>query len=173
VSNAVGTSVRAGLLLAILGVVAWGTGEPFVFPSLGPTAFVLVFEGQSERTRARRVVGGHLVGAAAGAVAWTLVAGDAAMVPPPAAWSVAGLRLAGSAVVALVLTSGGMLATRTVHPPACATTLIVSLGLLSTPRQIAVVALGVVVLAGAGAALRRLARVGESNTSDASGGPAE
>jgi len=39
-----------------------------------------------------------------------------------------------------------MLATDTEHAPACATTLIVSLGLLSTPIQAAIVVVSVVVL---------------------------
>jgi CBS-domain-containing membrane protein len=39
-----------------------------------------------------------------------------------------------------------MIATGTVHPPACATTLIVSLGLLSTPAEVAIIVASVVVL---------------------------
>jgi hypothetical protein len=53
----VGTSLYAGLLFTVLGVIAWGSGQPFVFPSLGPTAFVLAFDRQSERTQNRRIVG--------------------------------------------------------------------------------------------------------------------
>jgi hypothetical protein len=45
-----GTSLSAGLLFAVLGAVAWVTGQPFIFPSLGPSAFVLAFERRSERT---------------------------------------------------------------------------------------------------------------------------
>ncbi|ELY32636.1 hypothetical protein C498_07733 [Haloferax volcanii DS2] len=36
-----------------------------------------------------------------------------------------------------------------VHPPACATTLIVSLGLLSTPQSVATIVASVVILVGA------------------------
>jgi len=39
-----------------------------------------------------------------------------------------------------------MIATDTIHPPACATTLIVSLGLLSTPLQVTIIVVSVVVL---------------------------
>jgi uncharacterized membrane protein YjjP (DUF1212 family) len=35
-----------------------------------------------------------------------------------------------------------------IHAPACATTLIVALGLLSTPREVATVVVGVIVLVG-------------------------
>lgn len=39
-----------------------------------------------------------------------------------------------------------MILTDTVHPPACATTLIVSLGLLSTPVQVAIIVVSVIIL---------------------------
>ena len=32
----VGTSLYAGFLFTVLGATAWATGQPFVFPSLGP-----------------------------------------------------------------------------------------------------------------------------------------
>lgn len=47
-----GTSLYAGLVFTVLGLVAWATGRPFVFPSLGPSAFVLAFDRRSERERA-------------------------------------------------------------------------------------------------------------------------
>jgi hypothetical protein len=60
--------------------------------------------------------------------------------------TLASLRLAVSGVVAVGLTTVGMLATDTGHAPACATTLIVSLGILSSPLEGAVIVLAVVVL---------------------------
>jgi len=47
-----GTSLYAGLFFTVLGLVAWATRQPFVFPSLGPSAFVLAFDWRSERERA-------------------------------------------------------------------------------------------------------------------------
>jgi hypothetical protein len=49
-------------------------------------------------------------------------------------------------VLSVVATSWGMVAADAVHPPACATTLIVSLGLLSTPLEVAIIVASVVVL---------------------------
>ncbi|GAA0530090.1 HPP family protein [Halorubrum ejinorense] len=156
-----GTSLYAGLLFTVLGTVAWATGRPFVFPSLGPSAFVLAFDRRSERERAVRVVGSHLIGGLAGIVAWTVVADGAALTATLTAFSPAGLRLTASAVVSLVATSWAMIATGTVHPPACATTLIVSLGLLSTPAEVAIIVASVTVLvafhAGIILAFKRLA----------------
>lgn len=152
----VGVSVYAGLLLSALGAIAWWSGQPFVFPSLGPTAFVLAFERPDERRRSRRyrIVGGHVVGACAGVLAWALLNGSVPITAAPPAGSLAGLRLASGAVCSLVLTSFCMTATNTVHPPACATTLIVSLGILTTPPQIGIIVTSVVVLVGLHANVR-------------------
>jgi CBS-domain-containing membrane protein len=58
----------------------------------------------------------------------------------------AGIRLAASATVSIVLTSWAMIATETVHPPACATTLIVSLGVLATPLRVGIIVASVTIL---------------------------
>lgn len=137
--RAVGTGLYAGFLFVLLGAVAWATGEPFVFPSLGPSAFVLAMDWRSDRTRPSRVVGSHLLGGVAGLLAWTLLAAGVTVTAMPAARSLDGLRLAASATGSIVWTSWAMLATDTVHPPACATTLIVSLGILATPGRVAIV----------------------------------
>ena len=155
-----GTSLYAGFLFTVLGATAWASGEPFIFPSLGPSAFILAFERRGSRTRTYRVVGSHLVGAVAGLLAYTLFASGIALTPTPAPASVDGLRLALSGVVSIVLTAWGMIASGAIHAPACATTLIVSLGLLSTPRQVAIILVGVVVLVVVHrAALRAFSRI--------------
>lgn len=142
----VGTSLYAGLLFTVLGGIAWGSGQPFIFPSLGPSAFILAFERQSERTRTYRIVGSHLIGGIAGFLAWSLLASGISITTTPPAFSVEGLRLATSATVSIMLTSWVMIATDTVHAPACATTLIVSLGLLSSPLQVAIIVVSVIIL---------------------------
>lgn len=156
----VGTSLYAGLLFTVLGAIAWVSGQPFIFPSLGPTAFVLAFDGQSERTQTYQVVGSHLIGGVAGLLAWTLIAADVALTATPPPLSIEGFRLAASATVSIVLTSWAMIATDALHPPACATTLIVSLGLLSTPRRVGIIVGSVAILtlfhAGSLAVFRRL-----------------
>lgn len=141
-----GASLYASLLFTVLGLVAWATGQPFVFPSLGPSAFVLAFDRRSERERAVRVVGSHLIGGVAGLAAWTAIADGAALTATPPAFSPEGFGLTASAIVSLVATSWAMIATDLIHPPACATTLIVSLGLLSTPPEVAIIVASVTVL---------------------------
>ena len=142
----VGTSLYAGLLFTVLAAVSWATGQPFVFPSLGPSAFALAFDRRAERNRAARIVGSHLIGGVAGFAAWRLLADGAVLTATPPAFSAEGLWLAASAVLSLVATSWAMIATDAVHPPACATTLIVSLGLLTTPTEVAIIVVSVLVL---------------------------
>ncbi|WP_418280972.1 HPP family protein [Halorubrum sp. DTA98] len=142
----VGTSLYAGVLFTILGVIAWGSGQPFIFPSLGPTAFVLAFNRQSDRTQSYRIIGSHLIGGTAGLVAWAVVASGASITATPPPFSLEGFRLVTSATLSIVLTSWAMIATDTIHPPACATTLIVSLGLLSTPLRVGIIVGSVTIL---------------------------
>ncbi|ELZ82479.1 hypothetical protein C453_15378 [Haloferax elongans ATCC BAA-1513] len=151
------TGLTAGLLFATLGVVAWGSGSAFIFPSLGPSAFVLAFAVGSERPRGKRVVGGHAIGAVAGLLAYTVLASGATLTASPPAFSLAGLGLVASGLVSVVATSWGMVATDTVHAPACATTLIVSLGLLSTPREVGIIVASVVLLVAADVVVRKAA----------------
>ncbi|QHS17498.1 HPP family protein [Halopenitus persicus] len=143
------TSLYASLLFTVLGSVAWVTGQPFIFPSLGPSAFVLAFDRHGGRDRARRVVGSHLIGAVAGLAAYLLLAAGVTLVESPDPASLDGLRLAASGTVSIAVTSWAMIATDTNHAPACATTLIVSLGLLSTPRAAATIVVAVAVLVAA------------------------
>lgn len=142
----IGVSVYAGVLFTVLGLIAWVSGEPFVFPSLGPSAFVLAFEKHGERTRTYRIVGSHLIGGIAGFATYTVFASGMTITATPAPLSAAGFGLALSGTASIVLTSWAMIATDTIHPPACATTLIVSLGLLSTLPQVGIIVLSVVIL---------------------------
>lgn len=135
----VGTSLYAGVLFTVLGVIAWGSGQPVIFPSLGPTAFVLAFDRRSERTQTYRIIGSHSIGGIVGLTAWTVVAAGTSITETPIPFSIQGFRLAASATISIVLTSWAMIAADAIHPPACATTLIISLGLLSTPLRVAII----------------------------------
>lgn len=139
-------TARAGALLAGLGTVVWASGLPFLFPSLGPTAYLFATNPDGPESAPRRVVGGHAIGVVAGLLAFHLVGGAdlAAGVASPG--SLTGLHLAASGVLAVALTTAGMLATDTSHAPACATTLIVALGILSTPIQGVIIVVAVVAL---------------------------
>ena len=143
-NDALGTTLHTGVLITVTAAVAWLSGLPMLFPSLGPSAFVLAMFPKSDAANPRRVIGGHAIGVAAGLFAYHLLAGDASMTAAADPGTTVGLHLAVSGVVAMVLTVGGMLVARMRHPPACATTLIVSLGLLSTFVEGVVILLTVV-----------------------------
>lgn len=145
-------SLEAGALVAVLGAALWATGQPFVFPSLGPTAFVLA--RRSGGATARRVIGGHGCGVAAGLLSYHLLGGGQVLTALLPALSVSGLRLAASAALSVALTVGGMRATRAVHGPACATTLIIALGLLPSLEDAAVIMVAVTLMWGAHRAVR-------------------
>jgi len=148
---------HAGALLSALGAVVWLSGLPFLFPSLGPTAYLFATQPSARQSAPQRVLGGHAVGVVAGLVAYHAIAGDVLITASMGAASMDGLRLAASGVVAVVLTTAGMTLTDTGHAPACATTLIVGLGILATPLQGGIIIVAVGVLVGEQALLNRFA----------------
>lgn len=148
-----GTSLHTGLLVTVVGAFAWASGLPALFPSLGPSAFVIAMFPESEASNPRRVVISHVIGVVAGLFAYYLFAAGLVATQQTVPFSLASARLAVSSVVATVLTVAGMLSFQVRHPPACATTLIVSLGLLSGLFEAVVIVTAVVLLVGAQAVI--------------------
>lgn len=144
----IATSLHSGLLIAAVGAFAWTSGLPALFPSLGPSAFVLAMFPDSEASDARRVVVSHALGVAVGLVTYHLFATGVIVTNQIAPFSAAGLRLVASSVAAIVLTVTAMLYVGVRHPPACATTLIVALGLLSSFSQGVLIVAAVIGLVG-------------------------
>lgn len=116
------------ILVLVPGLLAWLSGRPFIFPSLGPSALALALDDGGNR--ARQVIGGHLIGVVSGLTAYRVLASGLGLAALAAPLSSDGLRIVASGVLSVALTTWLMLATRTTHAPACATTLIVSLGVL-------------------------------------------
>lgn len=154
VKRVVRVSVETGLLVALLGLIVWATGRPFIFPSLGPTAFALALRPQDNT--ARQVLGGHLWGVLAGLLVYHTVAPGLIVTAAHAPFSMSSLWLAASGSLSVALTAGGMILTRTVHPPACATTLIISLGLLPDLVEGAIIMAAVTLLYGTHGLLRKV-----------------
>ena len=147
----------SGLIsIAIMACVAVVTHAPFIFPSLGPTAFLLFFGATTPPASPRNTLGGHLIGCLAGYLALVLFGlterGPALAVGVD--W-----RTVGAAALSLGLTSGAMVWFGVPHPPAGATTLIVSLGILHEPWQLGVLMIAVVLLVVQGFVINRLAGV--------------
>ena len=148
--------VNGLIAIAAMSLVALVTGEPFVFPSLGPTAFLLFYTPMLPASSPRNTLAGHAIGAAAGYVA--LAAFGLLHDPPALASSVTAARV-GAAGLSLGLTSGAMVWAGVPHPPAGATTLIVSLGILRKPEQLAVLMVAVALLVAQAFAINRLAGI--------------
>jgi CBS-domain-containing membrane protein len=129
--------------IAILSAVAMISHTPFVLPSLGPTAILFFFHPMSASASPRHALYGHAIG---------ILCGYGSLV-------VMGLQHAGSGVTgaigvrrlfAVALSLGAtaffMVLLKVAHAPAGATTLIVSLGILSRPWHMVVIEIAVALL---------------------------
>lgn len=134
--------INGFISIGLLSVLAILTRSPFVFPSLGPTAFLFFYTPTAPSASPRNTLVGHAVGVIAGYL--SLVVTGLTMAGPALSVGVTWPR-AIAAALSLGLTAGVMVLLRTPHPPAGATTLIVSLGLLTRPWQL-VLLMGAVVL---------------------------
>jgi CBS domain-containing membrane protein len=123
--------------------VAYWTRDPLVVPSLGPTAFLVFNRAQSNAAWPRNIFFGHLTGALAGYI--SLLAFGLAHAPSVMAGGVTAPRV-GAAALSIALTSAVMVLFHIEHGPAGATTLIVSLGFMTTPSALGLLMGGVVFL---------------------------
>jgi CBS-domain-containing membrane protein len=147
------TPLAAGLLVLVCGVAGLATQQLWLFPSIGPTAFLLAHSPEAPSSQPWNVIVGHLVGLAGGYLALALLHGDAAptvfalhALVPVCVW-------AGAFAVALTL--AGQIATRSSHPPAAATTLLVALGgFRATVHDALAVIVGILIVAVAVESLR-------------------
>ncbi len=140
--------------IALMALAAYVTRQPFIFPSLGPTAFLLFYTPHAAAASPRNTLIGHLVGVVMGYLA--LMSFGLVNAGPALATGVSAARV-GAAGLSLGLTAGGMVWLKAPHPPAGATTLIVSLGILTKINQMAVLMLAVVLLVIQGFVINRLA----------------
>ena len=132
--------INGGLSIALVSFVALVTQEAFIFPSLGATAFILFYVPLAQPASPRNTLCGHLIGALAGLLSLYLFG----LQHHPSAF-VTGVDLArvGAASLSLGLTGCLMVLLRVAHPPAGATALIVSLGLMPDPAQLPILMAGV------------------------------
>ena len=153
---AVYVCVNGFITIGLLGLLALLTGSPFVFPSLGPTAYLFFFSPLAEVSSPRNTITGHAIGLICGYVAFALVVASS----PPFGMNpgVHGPRLL-AAALSLSATGALMALLRVSHPPAGATTLIVSLGIISQPKELVIIEVAVILLTGQAFAINRLAGI--------------
>ncbi|HET6772385.1 MAG TPA: HPP family protein [Acidimicrobiales bacterium] len=142
------------LTIGILASLAMVTDTPSLFPSLGPTAFLLFSTPMLASACPRNTVEGHLIGVVAGYL--SLVLFGLSDNPATIIEGVTAGRV-GAAALSLALTSGFMIWLQRAHPPAGATTLIISLGILHEVWQLGVLMVAVVLMVVQAFAINRLA----------------
>jgi len=151
---AVYMALNSFVTVGLLAVLALVTHNPFVFPSLGPTAYLFFFSPLGESSSPRNAVLGHAIGLLCGFAAYWATGMHA--FPQGFTGQVYWPRVLASAI-ALALTAIFMALLHVQHPPAGATTMIVSLGILAKPEYLPVIEIAVVLLAAQAIAINRLA----------------
>ena len=146
--------INSFITIGLLAMLALFTGSPFVFPSLGPTAYLFFFSPLAEASSPRNTIFGHAIGLICGYSAFVLTVASS----PPFGMhpGVHGPRVL-AAALSLSATGALMALFRVSHPPAGATTLIVSLGIISQPKELVIIEVAVVLLTAQAFAINRLA----------------
>ncbi|HEY2040214.1 MAG TPA: HPP family protein [Edaphobacter sp.] len=128
--------INGFISIALLALLAEVSGSPFVFPSLGPTAYLFFFSPLAEVSSPRNTILGHGVGLICGYAAFWLTGMHAFSQATGSGiyWP----RIL-SAALALAATGALMVLFSISHPPAGATTLIVALGILAKFQYLLVI----------------------------------
>jgi hypothetical protein len=146
--------LAAGVTLLAVGLISVLAGQPWLLPSLGPTAYLIAEMPEHPSSRVYNIVLGHLIGLAAGFIGVALF--SAWHEPSVLTGHILTASRLGAAAVAIIVTlfMGNML--KASHPPAAATTLLVALGSLATMADAINVFIGAVLMAAIGKLIRTL-----------------
>ena len=142
-----------GFLILAVALVGFATHHPFVFASLGPTAYEQVETPERPSAHPYNVIVGHILAVAAGYAAIAILQGwntppvSAHGVPLPRVWT---------AVLACVFTVGSTQLARATQPAALATALLVSLGLMQSWVAGGIIIAAVLLITCIGEPIRRL-----------------
>jgi len=142
--------------IGLLAAVAMISRTPFIFPSLGPTAFLFFFTPRAPAASPRHTLYGHAIGIVCGYAALWLFGLQHA--PPAMTTGVSAARV-GAAALSLASSGALMILLKAAHPPAGATTLIISLGIVTRPFHLLVIELAVAILTLQAIAINRLAGI--------------
>jgi CBS domain-containing membrane protein len=144
------------ITIGLLATLAKVLKVPFIFPSLGATTFLFFFTPSLPSASPRNAICGHAIGIIAGYSALLLFG----LASAPAA-STTGIDTSRILAVgfSLGLTGALMILFKCGHPPGGATTLIVSLGIISEPFSLIVLEAAVIILAILAISINRLAAI--------------
>ena len=145
------------LTLGLLAALAMVSGTPMIFPSLGPTAFLFFARPLAPVSSPRNALLGHALGLLCGyGTLWLTGLLDA---PSAMSEGVNCPRLLATSL-SLAATGALMVLCRVTHPPAGATTLIVSLGIITSPFHLLIIEVAVGLLALLAIGINRLMGIG-------------
>ena len=148
--------INGCISIGLMAILALITRSPFIFPSLGPTAFLFFYTPTAPAASPRNTIVGHAIGVIAGYL--SLVVTGLTGAGPALTVGVTWPRVI-AAALSLGLTAGLMVLLKSPHPPAGATTLIISLGILTKPLQLVLLMGAVVLLTLQALVINRLAGV--------------
>lgn len=131
-------------VLGIAGLLALGADETLLFPSLGPTAMLFFARPLPPETSVGTTVLAHWIGIVVG-LGCLLAFGIRD--DGPAVTSGLTVPRVAAAALSVGLTAAALRLVKSPHAPAGASTLIVSLGLLTSTMQLTMMALSVVLVA--------------------------
>jgi CBS domain-containing membrane protein len=139
-------------LLALLGLA---TGDPFVYPPLGASAFLIFSMPDAPSAAPRNAIGGQVCGVAGGAGA---LAAFGLMHQHAGVADMSGAR-ASAIGASLLLATALMLMFKVSHPAAGATALMISLGIVTSPGEWLELLGAVVLLCAMGVVVNRWAGI--------------
>jgi len=148
--------VNGFITIGSLALLAMITRTPFVFPSLGPTAFLFFFSPTMPTASPRHTIYGHAIGILCGY--GSLLVTGLASAPAVNMVGVAPMRIL-AAALSLALTGSLMILFKAAHPPAGATTLIIALGIVTKPFHLLTIELAVALLTAQSILINRLAGI--------------
>lgn len=146
--------VNSFTTIGLLALLAFLTHNPFVFPSLGPTAYLFFFTPLAKTASPRNAILGHAIALCCGFAAFSVT--GMSHLPPGLPVEIYWPRVL-SAALSLSLTGAIMVLLRVSHPPAGATTMIVSLGIISKPEYLVTIEVAVILLTAQAFVINRLA----------------
>lgn len=148
--------VNGFITIALLAALAMVSRTPFVFPSLGPTAFLFFFTPTLPTASPRHSIYGHAIGILCG---YGALLATGLQNAPPAMVAGVDFRRVLAAALSLAATGALMILLKAAHPPAGATTLIISLGIVTKPFYLLVIEIAVALLTLQAIAINRLAGI--------------